>query len=239
MGSIDISIDRQVASLVINHPEKMNCLSMTMLQDLEKGIQQIMADKSVRVATIQGAGDRAFSTGANLKEFKALDKKATTEWIKLGNELFNAIESLPIPTVAIISGYALGGGFELALACDLRIVVNHATFSFPELKHGWIPGWGGLSRLKRLVGESRAKQLLFLGDQIDENKAMELGLVYKIFNPDAAENEIATIIKSLSAIDPFVMEMTKSALQNSNRGTSGNDLLFDVLATHYSKGQNQ
>jgi len=237
MGTIDISIQDQVANLTINNPEKMNCVDMSMLEALDHHIEKISRDKSIRVIKLFGAGENAFSTGANLNEFRELDSTGVGEWIKFGNKIFNNLESLPIPSVAIINGYALGGGFELALACDLRIAHEDAIFSFPELKHGWIPGWGGLSRLRRLIGESRAKQLIMLSENIDSQTALEMGLVNKIYTENSFEGEVSQLINHLKTIDPFLMEMTKSALM-TNRHSTENDILFDVLATQYSKNKN-
>lgn len=234
MGTIDISIQDQVANVTINNPEKMNCIDMPMLKALDHIIQNISNDQSLRVIKLSGIGNKAFSTGANLNEFNKLDARGVSEWIKYGNKIFNNLESLPIPSVAIIHGYALGGGFELALACDLRIAHENAIFSFPELKHGWIPGWGGLTRLRRLIGESRAKQVIMLGEHIDSKTAFEMGIVNKIFAEDSFEEEVSKLINHLKTIDPFLMEMTKSALM-TNRHSTENDILFDVLATQYSK----
>jgi len=236
MGTIDISIQDQIVSVTINNPEKMNCIDMPMLKALDHHIEKIRRDKSVRAIKLSGIGNKAFSTGADLNEFGKLDETGVVEWIKYGNKVFNTLESLPIPSVAIIHGYALGGGFELTLACDLRIADENAIFSFPELKHGWIPGWGGLSRLRKLIGESRAKQIIMLGENIDSKKALEMGIVNKIYDEDSFEEEVAKLINHFKKIDPFLMEMTKSALM-TNRNAPENDILFDVLATQYSKSK--
>jgi len=238
MGRVTVEIQDNEVAIVINNPEKMNCLDLKMLHELDRIIQQISGNKTIRVLKIQGAGDRAFSTGANLNEFKNLDQEGLTSWVKLGNRLFNDIESLPIPTLAIINGYAIGGGFELALACDFRIATSNSQFAFPELKHGWIPGWGGLSRLRRLIGESRAKQIIMLSEMVDTKAAYDMGLIHKMCSIEELADVVNAVVYHLKDIDPFLLELTKNALREVNRNTSGKDLLFDVLASQYSKKGN-
>lgn len=238
MGTIDMKIHDHVASITINNPAKMNCIDMAMLHDLNTTLQQISGNKSIRVVQIKGAGDKAFSSGGNLNEFKSLHQSGVAKWIKYGNKLFNDFESLPFPTVAIINGFALGGGFELALACDLRVATENSQFAFPELQHGWIPGWGGLTRLRRLIGESRTKQIIMLGEMIDAKTALEMGIIHKMCSEEELEKVVTPMVKHLKEIDPFLLEMTKNALMDVNRGTSANDLLFDVFATQYSKKKN-
>ena len=238
MGSIDLNIHDGVATIVINNPEKMNCINMSMLQDLDTAIKQIQGNKAVRVVRIQGAGEQAFSTGANLKEFTNLDQAGVEEWIKYGNQLFNNLEALPVPILAVINGYALGGGFELALACDFRVVSEKAQFAFPELKHGWIPGWGGLSRLRRLIGEPMAKQIILLGEMVNATTALHMGIANKICRVEELDEVVTQMLSHLKSIDPLLLEITKNALRDPSRGTSANDLLFDVLASQYSKKKN-
>ncbi len=220
MDKIVIDINDKVAWITINNPDKLNCLDMGMLQLLKSGLEKISTQNSARVLVIRGKGEKAFSTGANLKEFAGLDHDGVTHWIKYGNEVFNFLESMHIPSVAIINGYALGGGLELALSCDLRIATNYAKFSFPELKHGWLPGWGGMTRLKRLIGESRAKELIMLGEMIDADNALQMGLINRLCSVENLEEQSGQIIKNLIEVDPLVMEMAKKSLsdtyQNSN-----------------------
>lgn len=235
MDKIVLDINENIARITINNPEKMNCLDMGMLHLLKAGLQQIKDEKAIRVLIIQGKGEKAFSTGANLKEFAALDHDGVTEWIKFGHEIFDLLESMPIPTIAAINGYALGGGLELALSCDIRIATNNASFSFPELRHGWIPGWGGLNRLRRLIGESGAKELIMLGEMIGAEKALQMGLITKMCTVEKLNEQVNDVTKILVEIDPFVMEMAKTSLTGTQGSAPSKDLLFDVMATHYSK----
>ena len=236
MKKILFDIKEKIATITINNPEKMNCLDMEMLELLESALLKYKKDKSVHVIVIKGAGDRAFSTGGNLKDFTKLsDFDEVKKWIKYGNEVFNLLENIPTATIAAISGYAMGGGLELALSCDLRIATENSIFSMPELNHGWVPGWGGLSKLRRLIGEAKAKEVIMLSEQIDGIEAHRIGLINKVCKQSELESLTEEISLKLSKIDPFVMEMSKASIMDQNRTTATNDLLFDVLATNYSR----
>ena len=233
---ISFGAEEGVGVITINNPEKMNCLDMDMLNLIEKHLLEIKNGNGIRALIVKGAGDKAFSTGGNLKEFgKLTEYNEVKEWISYGNEVFNLLESLPIATIAAINGYAMGGGLELALSCDLRIASENAIFSMPELNHGWVPGWGGLARLRRLVGESRAKEIIMLGERINANEAYRFGLISRIHPQNELNNQANELASKLSKIDSFIIEMTKKSIMDQNRGTTSNDLLFDVLATKYSK----
>lgn len=226
----------KVATITINNPAKMNCLDIEMLEAVADLLLDIKKTIRVNVLVIQGAGEKAFSTGGNLNAFGKLKEfHEVKDWIKYGNEVFNILDDMPIATIAAIRGYAMGGGLELALACDLRIATENAVFSMPELNHGWVPGWGGLSRLRRLLGEAKAKEMIMLGEHISANDALQFGLVNKVCQSDKLNELVEETAQKLSKIDPFVMEMSKNALMDQGRSTWGNDLLYDALATYYSK----
>jgi len=236
MDRIALEVADRIATITINNPEKLNCLDTEMLLQMEDYLQSIKKGNEVRVLVIEGAGEKAFSTGGNLKKFGALEEfHDVKEWIKTGNEVFNILDDLPISTIASIRGFIMGGGLELALACDLRIAAENAIFSMPELNHGWVPGWGGLSRLRRLIGEAKAKEMILLGDRYNADQAYSFGLISKVYPGDRLNVEVNSIAGQLAKIDPFVVEMSKNALMNHHKSTWGSDLLFDALATYYSK----
>ena len=133
--------------ITLNRPDKHNCIDIPMLRMLNEALARAANDDAVKVIVICGAGDKAFSSGADLKAFGALSTAEIPYWIRLGNAILNRLSTLPKPTVAAIQGYAYGGGLELALACDFRIATLNAKFSSPELQRGWVPGWGGFPRL--------------------------------------------------------------------------------------------
>jgi enoyl-CoA hydratase/carnithine racemase len=236
MEKILLDIQNRIATITINNPEKMNCLDMEMLALIEKILTDIKRSKSAHVIVVKGAGDRAFSTGGNLNDFgKLTEFHEVKDWIKYGNEVFNLLASMPMATVASINGYAMGGGLELAMSCDLRIAAEDAVFSMPELNHGWVPGWGGLTRLRQIIGEARAKELIMLGERIDGCEAHRIGLVHKVCSKARLVEMTHDIALRLSKIDPFVLEMSKSAIMDHQRTTTANDLIYDALATFYSK----
>ena len=236
MKKILFDIKEKIATITINNPEKMNCLDMEMLELLESALLKYKKEKSVHVIVIKGAGERAFSTGGNLKDFTKLsDFDEVTKWIKYGNEVFNLLENIPMATIAAISGYTMGGGLELALSCDLRIATENSIFSMPELNHGWVPGWGGLSKLRRLIGEAKAKEVIMLSERIDGNEAHRIGLINKVCKRNELESLVRELSIKLSKLDPFILEMSKASIMDQNRTTATNDLLFDVLATNYSR----
>jgi len=222
-----------VLEIILNNPAKMNCIGFQMLRELEATIQQAETDKSIGVFVFKGAGDRAFSTGADLKEFQSLNQEQAGEWIEMGNNVFNKIESLSKPTIAFIDGYAMGGGLELALSCDFRVGTEKAILYSPELQHGWLPGWGGMTRLRRLIGEVKAKELVILCERIDAAKAFTLGLLTRIETSESTELE--KLVAYLKSLNPVSYKLAKMALQDPSRTTYGTDLQFDVLAISKSR----
>jgi len=236
MSKIIVKIANKIASIKINNPDKMNCIDMEMLELLETAFLDIRKHRSAKVIIISGSGDKAFSTGGNLKEFGNLKGfQEVKEWIKFGNDVFNLLENMPIATIASINGYAMGGGLELALSCDLRVAAENSIFSMPELQHGWIPGWGGLSKLRRLIGEAKAKEMIMLDERIDAHEAFRLGLISKVCKQEELNDIVNKISLKLAKIDPFILEMSKASIMDQGRTSTSNDLLFDVLATNYSK----
>lgn len=232
---IEINLTEEIGKVTLNFPQKHNCIGMQMLQELEGAIKQLEKDSNCRVIVLEGAGEKSFSTGANLKEFDILDQEETKEWILFGNEVMNKIENCTKPVVAAIDGYTMGGGLEIALSCDFRIATETSLFSNPELKHGWIPGWGGMTRLTKIVGQGVAKEMLFLCQNKTAKELENSGLLHRVVTKEDFDSTVKEFTKALKEIDPFVFQLTKSAIQDPNRSTQKEDLFFDVLATYYSK----
>jgi enoyl-CoA hydratase/carnithine racemase len=224
-----VELNEGILTVELNNPAKMNCMGFTMLNQLNEAICEAESSVDVKVVLIKGAGERAFSTGADLKEFKSLKPEEEVRWIELGNAVFNKIESLNIPTVAFINGYAMGGGLELALACDFRVGTPSAVLSSPELQHGWLPGWGGMTRMRRLFGESVAKEVIFLCERIDAEKALQLGILNRLVENEKSE-EFRSMVQHLSSIDSSAFALAKAAINDQSRTTNGADVKFDILA---------
>jgi len=201
-----------VFEITLNNPAKLNCMGIEMLQALDKAIEMAEEDPSVRIVLIKGSGERAFSTGADLNEYRSLSPEKTTDWLEYGIHIFNRIEKLPKPTVAMINGYAMGGGLELALACDFRLGTGSAIVSSPELQHGWLPGWGGMSRLRRLIGEAKAKEVVMLNERIPAIQAMKMGILTRLLTSGQEDQELEAFLKHLSGIEPEVFAHAKKVL---------------------------
>lgn len=230
-------ISNNILTITLNRPEKHNCFGIPELNEIKSTLDVNESNKDIKAVVFKGAGERAFSTGADLKQFTQLDKQSTTQWIKKGHEVFNYIELYPKPTIAVIQGYALGGGLELALSCDLRIASENAVFGNPELSHGWLPGWGGIHRLKKIVGPSKTKEIIFLGEQIAAVEAAQAGLINHLCKPNELEKKVSEIIETLLKLEPDLFSMAKAAISSQviPDSTTPSEIWFDILSTHYSK----
>ncbi|KGN88890.1 hypothetical protein HQ45_09505 [Porphyromonas crevioricanis] len=193
-----------IVFLSINHPETLNALSSDLLGELRQVVAELEIDSSVHVLVITGSG-RAFVAGADIKEMSQMTPMQAKAYAINGSGVFRQIEMLPFPVIAAINGFALGGGCELAMACDIRIASNKAKFGQPEVGLGIPPGFSGTQRMSRLIGEPKAKELIYTADVIDAEEALSIGLVNKVVAPeellDAARQMAEKIAsKSRSAI---------------------------------------
>lgn len=184
-----------VLRLTINRPDVLNALNAEVLSGLRNGLDRAAQDASVRVVVIAGTGERAFSAGADLDELTGLDPADTRDRLRKGQSTIRALETLEKPVIAAVRGYALGGGFELALACSLILGAESARFGLPEVGLGLIPGYGGTQRLPRLVGRQAALDIVLTGERIDARRAYELGILCRPPIPDgdllAAADDLA------------------------------------------------
>ncbi|QDR79018.1 short-chain-enoyl-CoA hydratase [Sporomusa termitida] len=172
--------DAGIGIITLNRPQALNALNQAMLQELDSLLDVIAGDDTVQTVIITGTGEKAFVAGADITEMLPLSALEGRNWAKFGQKVFNKIEQLPQPVIAAVNGFALGGGCELAMACDLRIASDKAKFGQPEVTLGIVPGFAGTQRLSRLVGKGRAKELIFTGDIIDAQEAYRIGLVNKV-----------------------------------------------------------
>jgi len=220
-------------TITLNRPDKHNCFGIPELVEMEKKLQESMTDPDIRVIVFRGAGERSFSTGADLKQFMGLDKQGIRDWIRKGQEVFNYLDAYPKPTIAVVQGYALGGGLELALACDFRIASENASFGFPELGHGWLPGWGGIRRLNKIIGQAKTKEMIFLGERISANLASSFGLISRLTKTAELEEVTSEIIGYLLQLDPQACAMAKAVINESGGSgpASEQEIWFDILST--------
>jgi enoyl-CoA hydratase len=180
---IDVTRDGTVAVVTIDREEALNALDVATLTELCDRLRELAGSDSVRAVVLTGAGEKAFAAGADIKYMSGLNEDGARAWGALGHETTRLIESMPKPVIAAINGFALGGGCELALACDFRYASARAKLGQPEINLGIVPGWGGTQRLARVCGVAVAKDLIFTGRVIDAEEALRLGLVGEIADP--------------------------------------------------------
>jgi enoyl-CoA hydratase len=217
----------RVAIITINRPDKMNALNIQTRQEGAAVLDEMRDDESVGVVIFTGAGEKAFIAGADIAEF-AGRTALTQRDVMLGRSLFTAIDNFPKPVIAMINGYCLGGGCELALACDLRIASEKASFGQPEIKLGIIPGGGGTQRLTRLVGEGKAMEMILTGDVIDAQTALRLGLVNMVVPAADLEAKSIEIANRIGEKSPIALRMAKEAVKLASRSNLDEGLRREV-----------
>ncbi|MGD2140325.1 MAG: enoyl-CoA hydratase-related protein [Burkholderiales bacterium] len=187
---VEISRRDEAAVITLNRPEALNALSFSILDELGAAFDEITASDA-RVLLITGTGDKAFCAGADIKELRDRDLLAQKRGAEKGQAVFSKLASLPMPSVAVINGYAFGGGLELTMACTFRLATANARMGLPEIKLGLIPGYGGTQRLPRLVGEARAMEMIMTGRAVKPDEAERIGLVNRVIEGDAIEQALA------------------------------------------------
>lgn len=202
-----------VVTLVLNRPEKRNAMTLAMLNAFEATLDELDHDTDCRLVLVRGAGEVAFSTGADIGSFGEQDRDAAWKtWVPAGHRVFGRLASLPMPTIAVLNGDALGGGLELALACDLRLAVGEAMLGFPEARVGTLPGWGGTGRLVDAVGLSRARQLVLTGIPIDAGRALAWGLVSDCAPRASLSALVKRHVDAIQACAPLALGLAKRVL---------------------------
>lgn len=215
LKNILVEKDGHVAIVTLNRPKALNALNSETLEDLNKALDYLKEEKDIYSVILTGAGGKAFVAGADISEMKELNEEQGKEFGILGNKVFRKLENLNKPVIAAIPGFALGGGCELAMACDIRIASEKAKFGQPETGLGITPGFGGTQRLPRLVGEGKAKELIYTGAIIKADEALRIGLVNKVVEHDALMEEAMKMAKLISANAPIAITLCKDAI---NRG---------------------
>ena len=214
MENVLIAKEGHVATIIINRPKALNALSTAVLTDLNAALDEVAADQDVYALIITGAGEKSFVAGADIAEMKDKSVEEAAEYGKFGNAVFRKIETFRCPVIAAVNGFALGGGCELAMSCDIRVASENAVFGQPEVGLGITPGFGGTQRLARLVGAGIAKEIIYTARNIKADRAAQIGLVNKVV---AAEELSATVMKMAQGIAknaPIAVAYAKKAINN-------------------------
>ena len=218
---VQLSVDGPIATVVLNREDKLNALNSEMLAALEEYADVLDRGQDVRVVLMTGTG-RAFCVGADIIEWSELTPlEMGRRWIRDGHRVFARYARLPQPVIAALNGYTFGGGLELALAADLRLAAAGAQLSFPEVKLGIIPGWGGTQRLGQLVGPSRAKQMIFSGERVDAEAAEHWGLVNEVVPGEQLAQRARELAEAIAANGPVAVQMTKQLIDAATFGQMG------------------
>jgi enoyl-CoA hydratase len=194
-----------IFTITINRPDKLNALNKDVFTDMEKATDEIQNNPAIKSAIITGAGEKAFVAGADIAEFNGLNKDAAMALAKRGQDIFFKIENSSKPVIAAVNGFALGGGCELAMACNFRIASDNAKFGQPEVNLGLIPGYGGTQRLTQLIGKGRAIELLISGNMIDAATALQYGLVNYVVPANELLNKAITILSFINTKAPLAI----------------------------------
>ncbi|MBN9889859.1 enoyl-CoA hydratase/isomerase family protein [Salipiger abyssi] len=184
MSVVDLTRNGDCAVLTLNRPEALNALSFAIIRDIGAAFDEVAAMEGVRALLITGAGEKSFCAGADIKELRNRPLMDQLRGAELGQSVFARLDTLPVPSVALVNGYAFGGGSELALACTFRLASENAVFGLPEIKLGLIPGYGGTQRLPRLIGEGRALEIIMTGRNVKADEAERIGLVNAVVEGD-------------------------------------------------------
>jgi enoyl-CoA hydratase len=216
--SVSVSRSGAVAVLTIDRPDAMNALDVPTLTALRGALDEASGDEVTRVVVLTGAGERAFAAGADIKYMSGLEVEAAREWGALGHDCGRLLETIPQPTIAAVNGFALGGGCELALACDIRYASSAAKLGQPEINLGIIPGWGGTQRLARVCGLGVAKELVLTGRLVDADEALRIGLVNAVYEPGELMERTLETAQLLASKSPIALAAAKEAV---NRALGG------------------
>ncbi len=213
---IRLEIREKVAYInIFEEIERHPCtLDWESLKMLDEAIEQIAARKELRAAVVQSLSPKSFVVGANINALKELDAENIADWVRNGHQIFGKLQRLPIPVIARVEHYALGGGLELAMACDFIVASTQARFAQPEASLGVMPGWGGSYKLANLIGPARAKEMFFTGAQIDAQQAYEWGLVNHVCAPEQLDEVIDGILAGIISNDARVLHLTKEIVNS-------------------------
>ncbi len=206
--------DNSIAKITFNRPKALNALNPALLNEFSTALDQIAEDDKIKVLILTGSGDKAFVAGADISHITTLNPLQAKRFAREGQLVFKKIEELPIPVIAAVNGFALGGGTEVSLSCDFICASENAKFGLPEITLGIIPGFGGTQRLPRLIGRNRAKELTYTGKMISAKDAETYGMVNKVCAHDSLMDDVMKTAKSIAAKGSVSLRAAKSSINN-------------------------
>lgn len=213
--NITFDVADGIATITFNRPKALNALNAALLKEFSQALDVIAADEEIRVLVLTGSGSKAFVAGADITELATLNSLQAKTFCRIGHEAIGKLQALAIPVVAAVNGFALGGGSEIALACDFIYASEAAQFGLPEITLGIIPGFGGTQRLPRLIGKNMAKEMIFTGKMVSASEAKEIGMVNKVLAPEKLMEEVMKTAKAMAAKGKVSLRAAKEVV---NRG---------------------
>lgn len=210
---VRLDLEGQLALITIDRPKALNALNEKALTELDEALAQVAGTESLRALIVTGGGERSFVAGADISEMVGYTTTQALSFAIKGHQVLARLEALPIPTIAAVNGFALGGGLELALACDLIYASESARLGLPEVSLGIIPGFGGTQRLTRLIGRARAKEIVLSGEPVSAAKAKEYGLVLEVVRPEALLSFCKGVAEKIASRGPIAVSQAKRAIE--------------------------
>ena len=231
LPKILLQIEGMIGRITLNRPEKLNALDMEMLAQLQTAADTLESSSHVRVVILDSASDRAFCVGADIQAWTALSPlEMWSSWTRRGHQVFDRLAQLRQPVIALLRGFAFGGGLELALTADIRLATEQASFAMPEVKLATVPGWGATARLPRLIGRARAKQMIFSGAPIDAQRAELWGLVNEVVPASDLSTKAGELTDQICRNAPISVQIAKQILNTDSSSALALESLADAIS---------
>jgi len=230
MSLVTTSKSDGICTVKINRPDKLNAMNMDVAKELIKTFETLGKDDNIKVIILTGEGEKAFSAGADIEYMSKISPDESVEYAKLGQLVTSTVELVKQPTIAAVNGFALGGGCELAMSCDIRLAADTAKLGQPEVTIGILPGWGGTQRLMRIVGIAKAKELVYTGRMINAEEAKEIGLVNHVYPLASLQEEALKMAQAIAKNSSMGVQMSKTAINKGRNADLDTGLAIELLA---------
>jgi len=228
--TLDVTINGAVAQVTLNRPDKLNAMNMDVAKQLIKTFETLGKDDNIKVIILTGEGEKAFSAGADIEYMSKITADESVAYAKTGQLVTSTVELVKQPTIAAVNGFALGGGCELAMSCDIRIAADTARMGQPEVTIGIPPGWGGTQRLMRIVGIAKAKELVYTGKMVKADEAKEIGLVNHVVPLASLQEEALKMAQKIAGNSTMGVQMSKVAINKGRNADLDTGLAIELLA---------